>query len=142
MRTVFNCAISRFHAELWRIIALTAILPIASVCAAAHDAKALADAVRGDMRRWQWFDELKQPTGGKPCCNMTDCYRTEARQLVDGSWMAILSDYKGRRWVRIPPDKVVKQPLSIDGEAYICNSLGMGYEDATIFCFVPPIPGY
>ena len=142
MRPALNCALERFLADLMRLSALAAILPIASVCADAHDAKTFVDAARGDMRRWQWFDELKQPTSGKPCCNMTDCYRTEAKQLPDGSWKAILTDYKGKHWVRIPPDKIVEHPLSIDGEAYICNSLGMGYEDAVIFCFIPPIPGY
>jgi hypothetical protein len=142
MRASLENAIGRFHGELQRIIVLAAVLTMNPACADAHDAKAFADAAQGDMRRWQWFDELKQPASGEPCCNMTDCYRTEARQLLDGSWKAILTDYKGKRWVQIPLEKVVKHPLSIDGEAYICNSLGMGYEETTIFCFIPPIPGY
>jgi hypothetical protein len=118
------------------------ILPLTTLGVDAHDAKAFADAMQGDWRRWQWFDELKQPTSGKPCCKMTDCYRTEARQLADRTWTAIVIDCKGRHWLPIPSDKVVENPRSIDGEAYVCNSLCMGYEETTISCFIPPIPGY
>jgi hypothetical protein len=142
MKAALDGVIQGLLCGLSRLIVLVAVLSLTPVRAEAHDAKAFADAARGDMRRWHWFDVLKQPASGAPCCNMTDCYRTEARQLVDGSWKAMLTEYRGTHWVAIPPDKVVKHPLSIDGEAYICNSLGMGYEDATIFCFIPPIPGY
>jgi hypothetical protein len=142
MNAALKDAIERFHAELRRCVVLAAVLLSTTVSAAAHDAKAFADAARGDMRRWQWFEELRQPINNEPCCNMTDCYRTEAKQLSDGSWTAMLTDYKGKRWVQISAEKVVKHPLSIDGEAYICNSLGMGYEETAIFCFIPPIPGY
>jgi hypothetical protein len=142
MSVALKSTIGCIYAELQTFVVPAAVLLSSSVCANAHDAKAFADAARGDMRRWQWFEELKQPVNNEPCCNMTDCYRTEARQLPDGSWTATLTDYTGKRWVQIPPEKVVKHPLSIDGEAYICNSLGMGYEETTIFCFIPPIPGY
>jgi hypothetical protein len=125
-----------------RIPAVALILSTVPEYAQGHDAKAFADAAQGDTRRWQWFDELKQPTNGKPCCNMIDCYRTEAKQLPDGSWRAITIDNMGKRWVQVPSEKVVKYPLSIDGEAYICNSHGNTLRGGDIFCFIPPIPGY
>lgn len=123
----------------------------------AHDSKAWSQLANGDSRRSDWFNSLKQPSNGISCCNISDCQQTQARQRPDQSWEAVIDDYKGHRWVAIPPDKVVKRPLSIDGEAYICASKGsaggMVYEgsgemykaspyDATIYCFVPPIPGY
>lgn len=104
-------------------LAAVAILGVSSA-APAHDAKAMADAAMGDPTRGKWFESLKQPGLGTSCCNLTDCHQTQARQLPDQTWRAILHDYKGDRWVAIPPDKVVKRPLSVDGEAYICNSEG------------------
>ena len=117
----------------------------------AHDAKAIADEVRGDDRRWDWFSSLRQPGTRFSCCNFLDCHQTEARQLVDRTWTAVIRDYKGTRWVAVPPSKVVKRPLSIDGDAYICYGEAAATHredddepayDATIYCFVPPIPGY
>lgn len=123
---------------------------------AAHDREAWHDEAMGDPRRSKWFESLKTPFGGS-CCNRTDCRQTEAKQLADGSWEAVLTDWRGPRWVPIPPRAVLKNPKSIDGEAYICNSegapahtaygSGVGVHqvpdnDGIIFCFVPPIPGY
>lgn len=129
----------------------------------AHDMKALEASAKGDDRRSDWFKSLKQP-GGKDigCCSLTDCRQTEAKQLPSGNWVAVLKDYLGSRWVNVPPEKVLKRPLSIDGEAYICNSDGYrgGFNYAgpyggggggvyysapmksEILCFIPPIPGY
>lgn len=134
------------------------VVAVWASAAPAHDAKAMADAAMGDPARGKWFESLKQPGSGTSCCNLTDCHQTKAQQLPDQTWRAILHDYKGDRWVAIPPDKVVKRPLSVDGEAYICNSEGgaaakqydpgmhQTYEaspwEASIFCFIPPIPGY
>lgn len=136
------------------ILLLVALVMLAwSVSASqAHDAAAMTDAKRG-----QWFDMLKVPgtTGG--CCNMKDCHQTQARQLPDRTWEAVMSDDMGSRWVKIPPKKVVTSPLSIDGEAYLCHSAGSKGGPAyspeggqymsqpsqgLIYCFVPPIPGY
>src|SRR5262249_14043740 len=124
---------------------------LSPVAANAHDLKAITDEIKGDDRRWDWFSSLKQPGTVFPCCNFLDCHQTQAKQLVDRSWTAVIRDYKGTRWVAIPPGKIVKRPLSIDGDAYICYSEGAETHsededdpayDATIYCFVPPIPGY
>lgn len=123
---------------------------------AAHDAEAWHDQAMGDPHRSKWFESLKTQFGGS-CCNLTDCRQTEAKQLADGNWLAVLTDWRGPRWVPIPPNAVLKNPKSIDGEAYICNSEGAAAHtaygsgvgvhqvpdnDGIIFCFVPPIPGY
>src|SRR5581483_5230794 len=118
-------------------LALTAATLVAALIPVrAHDAKAFADAERGDLRRWQWFDTLKQPGNGKWCCHMTDCHQTEARQLPDGSWTAVASDYAGERWVAIPYDKVVKRRR---GSLHLQQSRQRsrtGHVEGTIFCFV------
>src|SRR5215831_4763166 len=93
---------------------------VSPLAAAAHDLKAITEEINGDDRRWDWFSSLKQPGTPFPCCNFLDCHQTEAKQLVDHSWTAIIRDYNGMRWVAIPPGRVVKRPLSIDGDAYIC----------------------
>lgn len=104
-----------------------------------HDAKAWIDMANGDDHRSNWFNSLKQPSNGITCCNLSDCHETDAKQLADGSWTAVIEDPGGKRWTAIPPDKVVKRPLSIDGAAYLCNAV---YVINDIYCFIPPIPGY
>jgi len=113
------------------------------VATAAH-----AGGIWPDGPRSRWFKSLMQPNGGASCCDVSDCHATQARQAADGHWQAIMEDVTGKAWVDVPPDKVLKKPLSIDGEAYICNSMGGGAEfetssvHGTIYCFLPPIPGY
>jgi hypothetical protein len=123
--------------------------------ALAHDEAAGHDPARAD-----WFESLKRPGTDASCCNLTDCRRTEARQLADGSWRALVDGLHGPTWMDVPPAKVLERPLSIDGEAYVCHrpalaggkveipGLGGGgfYDqsprEAEILCFVPPIPGF
>lgn len=93
-----------------------------------------ADATFGEPSRADWFKSLKQPITGHGCCDISDCQETEARQLRDGSWTAIVNG----QWKPIPPDKVLAKPLSIDGSAYVCN----GAVSGSIYCFVPPIGMY
>jgi len=96
--------------------------------AKAHDALAWVDPERD-----AWFRSLKMPGTGGSCCSLDDCEATDARQLDDGSWEAIVNG----EWTPIPPDREVKTPLSIDGSAFVCNS-----PTGTIYCFVPAIPGF
>lgn len=147
---------------------LVAAWVLAAPPAQAHDGKSMAAAAHGDTKRNEWFDSLKQPDNPKTgCCNLKDCYQTQAKQLPDGRWMAVVWDATGVKWRLIPPNKVLKKPLSIDGEAYVCNNdgdaggwkqpsyyYGGGMGAVTpkpyhtdpgagfIYCFVPPIPGY
>ena len=139
----------------------------------AHDRKAWEMAAAGDTSRDEWFKSLKHPNGTGGCCSLTDCKQTEAEWRPDGKggfeWWALVEGYqgepgaktwtKGKKWQRIPPGNVLKTPLSIDGEAYVCHSDGtpggLGYigggiggsyysnpSSPVIYCFVPPIPGY
>lgn len=139
-------------AVLIGLLAAGLMLALIVHAAHAHDAEAFADPQRA-----QWFDSLKQPGSTAGCCNVTDCRQTKAEQKPDGNWRAILTDYRGERWIDVPPGKVLKRPLSIDGEAYICNTSGtaggqqyfgsgemanMPPADGTVLCFIPPIPGF
>ena len=93
-----------------------------------------------DGPRSQWFKSLLQPDNpGVSCCDISDCHQTEAKQLPDGNWTAVIEDQKGKHWIAVPPGKVVKTPQTIDGEAYICDS---PYVPDTVFCFVPSRPLY
>lgn len=97
-----------------------------------------AEAVARDPSRGAWFQSLRMPTSGKSCCDISDCRQTEARQNVDGSWTAIVNG----EWRPIPADRVLQQPVSIDGEAYVCNAPDVGFATGVIYCFVPPVPGF
>jgi hypothetical protein len=85
--------------------------------------------------RAAWFKSLKQPTTGLSCCDISDCKRTEAN-WEKGSWWAVVRGLKRQ----IPDEKVVKSPISLDGEAYVCASENpyLKPEMTTIYCFVPP----
>lgn len=99
-----------------------------------------------DPARGAWFKSLKMNQSGNSCCDLSDCQQTLAKQEPDGSWSAIVNG----KWRTIPPSVVLTKPLSIDGEAYVCNGKdsvgGPGYSPTsiagTIYCFVPPVPGF
>ena len=79
--------------------------------------------------RATWFKSLKQPGSEAPCCDISDCERTEA-DWRDGQWWAIVRGV----WMPVPRDRELSIP-SIDGAAYVCSSYA---RDRMIFCFVPP----
>lgn len=116
--------------------ALAAVIALACLPAAAR-------GTYPDGPRSTWFKSLKQPGNETAsCCDVSDCHQTRAEQAPDGHWRAILVDGNATRWIDVPSEKVLKRPLSIDGEAYLCSSPGGGLFPATIYCFVPPIPSY
>jgi hypothetical protein len=80
-----------------------------------------------DERR-DWIEGLKQPGTGNSCCDIADCRRTEA-YWSDGQWWARVWG----RWSPIPPETLLRNQPSIDGEAYVCASWSSG-----VLCFVPP----
>jgi len=88
-------------------------------------------AQAGDSSRSEWFRSLKQPGSGFSCCDISDCRRTEAEWRGEG-WAA-LSRVPGKGWVSVPRDKVLEQPKSLDGDAYLCE-----LPNAKVLCFVPP----
>jgi len=114
----------------------------------------LSNAGAGDRR--QWFESLKVPGTGTGCCSIADCHRTKARLDARGHWWAELRAdwWAAAKWVAVPPGRVLTDPRSIDGEAYVCQSAGSpggttlgpinGQTyiadpiDPVIRCFVPP----
>jgi len=90
-----------------------------------------------EMSRYEWFKSLMQPGGEIPCCDIADCRRTTARWQGNRWW----ADINGK-WTPVPDSKVLVQPKSLDGDAYICVSEPLT-DDAhptstQIYCFVPP----
>ncbi len=114
--------------------------------ALAHDAAAMrglyADAAPKDKQRNDWYRTLKS-NGGGSCCDLTDAAHLDqryARQLADRSWEVFLTDLQ--KWVPVPPDRVVHNKPSIDGEPYLFRYPSVLYDGSLIRCFVPPIPGF
>lgn len=85
-----------------------------------------------DADRGAWFESLKQPDTGMSCCSISDCAATKA-EWRGGQWHAVVLG----RMTPIPSEKIVRTPLSIDGDAYVCAS-----PVGTIWCFVPPPQGF
>lgn len=79
--------------------------------------------------RGAWFKSLMMPGSQVPCCDVSDCRRTDAR-FQEGQWWAIVRG----QWMPIPMDRELRRE-SIDGDAYVCASSA---EDRMIFCFIPP----
>ena len=83
-----------------------------------------------DLDRAEWFKSLMMPGSQVPCCDISDCARTEAHWR-DGQWWAKVRGL----FVPIPRDRELNRQ-SIDGDAYVCASYA---EDRMIFCFIPPL---
>ena len=83
-----------------------------------------------DQTRGEWFRSLMRPDLGTSCCDAADCKRTVA-DWRDGQWFATVEE----RMVPVPPGKVLRNPPSFDGEAYVCVHQGQ------ILCFIKPSPG-
>ena len=150
-----------------RVLATLAFL-VACICVAliAWAAPVQADEEHMEMYHAspeydQWFRSLKTPYSGS-CCSLNDCQRTEAewKQGEDGAWAwyASVESYRGRITIQIPADRVLDQPKSIDGEAYVCNTPGseggttyspytpgateVPASDPHVYCFIPPATSY
>jgi hypothetical protein len=87
-------------------------------------------AALADNDRAAWFKSLMMPGSKVPCCDVSDCTRTEA-QWREGQWWAMVRGLL----VPIPRDRELNRE-SIDGDAYVCASYA---EDRMIFCFIPPL---
>jgi hypothetical protein len=75
-----------------------------------------------------WFESLKQPGTGIPCCSIADCRPVEYRLAADG-YEALLD----ARWVRVPDDKILRGMSNPLARRVVCHSPISG----TILCFVP-----
>ncbi len=93
----------------------------------------VGDRGGGHAENHDWYQDLKQPENGQPCCNGSagsingDCRPTRAYVDDGGTWRALMDG----RWVIVPP-RVILQTLAPDGRSHICaNTSG------TIYCFIP-----
>lgn len=106
----------------------------ASVLARADDA---AD-------RAAWFKSLKQPVSKISCCDVSDCRVVDSDQDAAGAWVAIprpgdlVNPWLAGKRVPVPDDRVLKDKVGLDGEAYLCSQPSTAH----IYCFVPPAMSY
>lgn len=102
---------------------------------------ALSVLVHSVSDRGDWFKSLKMPGSGSSCCDVADCAQTKA-EWREGQWWAVVRE----TWTPVPPDRVLKSPHSLDGEAYLCSNPGLApngvVNPLVIYCFVPPDMGY
>ena len=88
-----------------------------------------------DPKLRDWFEGLRQPSTGAPCCSIADCRRTEARHN-DTGWEVLIDDRFGARdsrWTSVPSNRVLDRRQNPTGEAVVCFLPTLG-----IMCFVPP----
>jgi hypothetical protein len=85
-----------------------------------------------------WYAGLKRDGDGFPCCNITDCHRTEA-EIRDDRWWARIGkplgdgEWELGEWRPVPEETILKGKTNMAGEPVICHGL-----DRTIYCFVEP----
>lgn len=92
-------------------------------------------ALAAEPSRSEWFKSLMMPNSTTSCCDISDCKMTPA-EWKDGQWHVKVWGYDRV----VPPEKILKSPKSIDGEAYVCAVIGGA--TAAIRCFIPPNLGF
>ena len=82
-----------------------------------------------------WFESLKQPGTGAPCCSIADCRTVEFRQdrdgyevLIDGRWKMSIPF-----WLRVPPNRIIDRTDNPTNRGVVCFT-----PEAGILCFVRP----
>jgi hypothetical protein len=101
---------------------------------------ASAGAAEGDHgeghQKWhaEFYSKLLRPDTKTSCCNLADCRPTEIRSSGDHYEVK-----KDGRWVRVPPEKIVKTAPP-DGGAHICAppSASPVWGPDEVFCVVMP----
>jgi hypothetical protein len=87
--------------------------------------------------RWhaEFYSKLMRPDTKTSCCNLADCRPTEIRTSNDHYEVK-----KDGRWVRVPPDKIVKV-VAPDGGAHICAppSESTSWDPDYVFCIIMPM---
>jgi hypothetical protein len=74
-----------------------------------------------------WFESLKQPGTGMPCCAVADCGQADYRLANDGYEV-----FLDNKWMHVPDERIVhvRNPV---GRAIVCRAP----VSPTILCFVP-----
>jgi hypothetical protein len=82
-----------------------------------------------------WFESLKQPGTGAPCCSIADCRTVEFRQdrdgyevLIDGRWKVSIPF-----WLRVAPNRIIDRIDNPTNRGVVCFT-----PEAGILCFVRP----
>ena len=90
-----------------------------------------------DHDRWhgEFYSKLLRPDTKTSCCNLADCRPTEIRPSNDHYEVK-----KDGRWIRVPPDKIVKT-VAPDGGAHICAppSANTSWDPDYVFCIIMPM---
>src|SRR5438874_13594761 len=111
------------------------------LCAAVLASPLAATAEEGDHGRghdaWhaEFYSKLMRPDTKTSCCNLADCRPTEIRSSNDHYEVK-----KDGRWIRVPPDKIVKV-VAPDGGAHICAppSESTSWDPDYVFCIIMPM---
>jgi hypothetical protein len=80
-----------------------------------------------------WFKRLNNSRMRLPCCEESDCARTEARTR-GGSWEAKAPDGS---WLTIPHESIVTDQGNPTGEPILCSFKDWYGGGWMVFCFVP-----
>ncbi|WP_264711685.1 hypothetical protein [Limobrevibacterium gyesilva] len=96
---------------------------MAMLLAANAQASPPADA---DPTLKPWFDDLRQPGTGRPCCSIADCRRAEYRIQNGGYEVLILG-----LWIPVPQDRVLDRNDNPTGHAVVCWLPTIG-----VMCFI------
>jgi hypothetical protein len=73
-----------------------------------------------------WFHSLLQPGTNLSCCSIADCRAADYRIASDRYEVLI-----GKRWLPVPPDKILQRTDNPTGRAIVCWTPQLG-----IMCFV------
>jgi len=82
----------------------------------------------------EFYSKLMRPDTKTSCCNLADCRPTEIRSIGDHYEVK-----KDGRWIRVPPEKVVRVNPP-DGGAHICAppSTSTTWGPDEVFCIIMP----
>lgn len=102
-----------------------AVIVLAMLCASPARARPPDDA---DPALKPWFDDLRQPGTGTPCCSVADCRPTRYR-IRDGHYEVEILGL----WLPVPHDRVLDRSDNPTGHAIVCWLPTEG-----VLCFVRP----
>lgn len=115
-----------------RVLAL-ALLLVPSL-AAAQDHQHPTETITGDQAKF--YETWKRPDSPTiSCCNLADCYATEAR-MQNGRWRARRRE--DGKWLTVPASKIELNRDSPDGRNHLCApppDRASAYENGVI-CFI------
>lgn len=100
-----------------------------------HDMAAWTDPARDD-----WYRSLKDQNNVS-CCDLTDGSQINPEKVRQRGAVWFVDIGKG--FVPVPPERVIKAPVSIDGMPYIFMMMTPTVDSPNgIRCFVPPVGTY